>query len=154
MHDCRDQWSRDNTASRRLGPEWSRGSTEKKIHRIWGTVVVHSTSSAAKFWVAVGTTVAQQTYILIFSRTIPSWVTCSGIPQNPSHCFLRGQWRQAGEFIGEQSVDLLCFLMKASFVLVPVMVVCWSEVGQRSAYNQTVCCLDRLDLHLESLSGE
>ncbi|GFV33580.1 uncharacterized protein TNCV_4566951 [Trichonephila clavipes] len=32
--------------------------------------------------------------------------------------------------------------------------MCWSEGGQGNTFNQTLCGLDTLDLHLESWSGE
>ncbi|GFU15374.1 uncharacterized protein TNCV_1045771 [Trichonephila clavipes] len=54
------------------------------------------------------------------------------------------------ELIDERSEDLLCFMMKSSSALMPVMAVCWSEGGQGNACNQTDCGLDTLNLHMES----
>ncbi|GFV41943.1 hypothetical protein TNCV_4140501 [Trichonephila clavipes] len=50
-------------------------------------------------------------------------------------------------------IFVACFLMKGS-AWVPVMDMCWSKGGQKNACNQSVCILDKLDLHLESSSGE
>ncbi|GFW93746.1 hypothetical protein TNCV_4542731 [Trichonephila clavipes] len=52
------------------------------------------------------------------------------------------------ELIGGRRRDLFCFLMVAGSALMPVMVVYWSEGGQRISYSQTVCGLDTLDLHM------
>ncbi|GFX38516.1 transposable element Tc1 transposase [Trichonephila clavipes] len=55
-----EQWSRDDTASRRPGFEQSRGTTERKDRRIRRTAVAHRISSATE--IRVGTKVTQRTW--------------------------------------------------------------------------------------------
>ncbi|GFW26131.1 hypothetical protein TNCV_3396271 [Trichonephila clavipes] len=67
-------------------------------------------------------------------------------------CFRLGSVKP--ELSGGCIEDLLCFLMKEGFEFMLILAVYWSEGGQENVYNQTICGLDTLDLHLDSSSGK
>ncbi|GFU66176.1 HTH_Tnp_Tc3_2 domain-containing protein [Trichonephila clavipes] len=105
------QWLRDGTASKR--PGWPRGSIKRKDSRIRRTAVVHRTASAAEIRAAVGTTVIRRTVRnRLLQGDLQAIAVCDASGVEP-------------KLIDGRSGDLLCFLMKAGFALVPV--VCWSE---------------------------
>ncbi|GFU85703.1 transposable element Tc1 transposase [Trichonephila clavipes] len=58
----REQWSRDDTASRKQGSVWPRGTNEREARRIRSTTVSHRTASATENPAAVGTTLTKQTF--------------------------------------------------------------------------------------------
>ncbi|GFW62736.1 uncharacterized protein TNCV_2624991 [Trichonephila clavipes] len=107
VHDCWEQWSKDNTAGSRPGSGKPRCTTNREDHRIQRTSIVHSTSSAAGIRVALRASHA---------------IAC--IPLTTSHC------RSKPELIRGGNGDLMCFLMKAGSALVPVMAMYYSEGGQ------------------------
>ncbi|GBN23883.1 hypothetical protein AVEN_145391-1 [Araneus ventricosus] len=143
-----------SSCQRKVLPQGDRvpsGTTEREERCVRCMAVAHRTASAAEIRVAVGTTVTQ---LIVTNRLLQGQfrvrrpVMC--IPLTPNHCNGSGVKL---ELIGGRSGYLLCFLMKAGSVLVPVVATCWLEGGQVSACNQPVCSLDTLDLHLELWPG-
>ncbi|GFX41912.1 transposable element Tc1 transposase [Trichonephila clavipes] len=131
VHDCWEQWSRNGTTPRRLGSAHPHRTTEREDCCTLRTAVKHRTASAAEIRAAV-----------------------ASIPLTPRHCRLRGQWCQARAHWRTEWRSVVFSDESRSAALMPVMAVCWSEGGQRNAYNQNVCGLDTVDLHLKSLYGE
>ncbi|GBM00436.1 hypothetical protein AVEN_179241-1 [Araneus ventricosus] len=96
VHDCWQQWSREDTASRRPDSGRPRGTTEREDRRVRRMAVAHRSASAAEIRAAVGTTVTQRT---VTNRLLQGQLRArrpiACIPLTPNHCRLRREWCQA-----------------------------------------------------------
>ncbi|GFW18463.1 transposable element Tc1 transposase [Trichonephila clavipes] len=113
VHDCWEQWSRDDTPSRGPGCGWSHGTTERKDRRIRRTAVAHCTASVSEIRAIVGTTITQRTVRnWLHQESSESQASCS--VYSIAVCDASGV---KPELNGGRSGDLLCFVIKAGGVL-------------------------------------
>lgn len=90
--------------------------------------------------------ILQTRYLQLLLRLPVKWIPF--IPN--SYCLQHNGGKR--ELIGGRSSDLLCFVIKACSTFVSVMAVCSLHEVQVNAWNQPLCGLDMLDLHLGSSS--